>query len=58
MLLPGLPTFDCIRSSVKELAKELGVSVDQIYIWCSEIKSDGSAASFLRYGIERRSATY
>ncbi len=26
------------RSSVKELAKELGVSVDRIYSWRSELK--------------------
>ena len=40
------------RSSVKDLAKELGVSVDRIYSWRSEIKSYGSA-SFQGYGIER-----
>ena len=40
------------RSSVKELAKELGVSVDRIYSWRSEIKSYGSA-SFQGHGVER-----
>jgi len=40
------------RSSVKDLAKELGVNVDRIYSWRSEIKSYGSA-SFQGKGIER-----
>ena len=42
------------RSSVKDLSKELGVSVDRIYSWRSEIKSYGSA-SFQGHGIERLS---
>ena len=40
------------RSSVKELAKELGVSVDSIYSWHRKIKSYGSS-SFQGHGIER-----
>ena len=42
------------RSSVKDLSKELGVSIDRIYSWRSEIKSYGSA-SFQGHGIERLS---
>ena len=42
------------RSSVKDLAKELGISVDRIYSWRSEIKSYGSS-SFQGHGIERLS---
>ena len=42
------------RNSIKELASELGISVERIYKWRSEFREYGDA-SFQGHGVERLS---